>query len=116
MSHTVKVKLNLTDKALIKSVAKKLGYEFMESAQRGDISGSGVKLPGWQFPVVIGATGECAFDNYNGKWGNIEELNKFQAHYGAEKTRIEAARMGYEVSEYFNAETNDIELTINVGE
>lgn len=116
MSHTVKVKLNLKDRELIKAVAKKLGIEFMEAAQRGDISGCGIKLPKWQYPVVISATGECAYDNYNGNWGNIEELNKFQAHYGAEKTRIEAARMGYEVTEYFNAETNDIELTVNVGE
>lgn len=116
MSHTVKVTLNLRDKATILAVAKKLGYKCEEGQQRGDVRGLGVYLPGWQYPVIINeATGECAYDNYNGNWGKIEELNKFTAHYGAEKTRVEALRMGYEVNEHYNEVTSDIELTINVG-
>lgn len=118
MSHTVKVKVNMTDKSLIIAVAKKLGYHCEEGRHRqygGEQEGLGISLPGWRFPVVIQDNGEMAYDNFNGNWGSMEEFNKFQAHYGAEKVRSEALRMGYEVTESYNEQTSDIELTINVG-
>ena len=119
MSHTVTVKTDLKDKSVIVSVCKKLGLEITQEGGRlfgGQESGMGIKLPGWQYPIVVKEDGSVAYDNYNGRWGAEEELHKLTANYGAEKARIEAARMGYEVHEWFNQETSEIEVSINVGE
>lgn len=49
---------------------------------RGDFS---VKLPGWNYPVVVDATtGEVHYDNYNQAWGKDKELHKLLQEYALE--------------------------------
>lgn len=41
----------------------------------GEASGLSVKLPGWQYPVVVDtAEGSIKYDNYEGRWGDPAEL------------------------------------------
>jgi hypothetical protein len=39
------------------------------------------------------------YDNFEGRWGNNEELQRFLQAYTVEKTRLEARKKGYIVSE-----------------
>jgi len=64
------------------------------------VSGLGIKLPGWKYPIVVDLkTGKVKFDNYNGTWGKAEELNNFQNRYLAATTIAMARRRGLSVKE-----------------
>jgi hypothetical protein len=54
----------------------------------GEATGLLVRLPGWQYPVVIDMlTGSVRFDNYEGHWGDRAELDKFVQRYAVENAR-----------------------------
>ncbi|QDU28683.1 hypothetical protein ETAA8_37860 [Anatilimnocola aggregata] len=77
-------------------------------------AGLGIKLPGWTYPVVCDlSTGQVAFDNYVGRWGEQSKLDALLQMYAVEKAKIEARKKGYTVSEQFLA-SGEIKLTIHV--
>lgn len=112
--------MKLKDKAVILAVCKKLGLECRTDVDVRQFSttehGIEVKLPGWRYPACIKEDGSITYDNYNGAWGAQEEMNKFTAHYGLEKAKVEARRQGFEIFEGVYQEGQDagLELTINV--
>jgi hypothetical protein len=74
-----------------------------------------VELPGWRFPVVCNlAGGTLIFDDYEGRWGNRRELEKFLQMYAVERAKIEARKQGRSVTEQPLAD-GSIKLTIQVG-
>jgi len=44
-------------------------------------SGFAVHLKNWNYNIVIDKEGHASFDNYGGRWGNIDELKKLQEAY-----------------------------------
>lgn len=58
-----------------------------------------VKLPGWQYPVHIDSTGNAHFDNYNGRWGAPETLDRLKQGYATQKAASLARANGYMVRE-----------------
>ncbi len=74
-----------------------------------------MKLPGWNYPVVFDlTTGQVAFDNYNGRWGEQSKLGALLQMYAVEKSKIEARKRGHTVTEQALAD-GSIKLTIQVG-
>ena len=59
------------------------------------------------------ATGGVKFDNFNGRWGQQQELDRFLQAYACEKAKIEARKKGHTVSEQTLAD-GSIKLTIQV--
>ena len=53
------------------------------------------------------------FDNYGGAWGDQKELDRFLQAYAIEKTRIEARKKGYTVTEQ-SLKDGSIKLTVQV--
>ena len=79
-----------------------------------DVTGLLVQLPNWKYPIVCQVeTGEVKFDNYGGKWGAQEELEKFIQSYAVEMTKIEARKKGHTVSEQ-QLQDGSVKLTIQV--
>ena len=79
------------------------------------VEGLGIQLPGWKYPVVANIeTGQLQFDNYVGRWGKQEHLNRFLQIYAVEKATIEARRKGHTVTEQ-PLDDGSIKLTVNVG-
>ncbi|EMB13653.1 hypothetical protein RE6C_05599 [Rhodopirellula europaea 6C] len=75
-----------------------------------------MQLRDWRYPVVFDlSTGETRFDNYQGYWGNQQHLNDFLQAYAVEKTKLEARRKGYSVTER-SLEDGRIQLSVNVGD
>jgi len=73
-----------------------------------------VQLPGWQYPVVCDlASGHVKFDNFNERWGAQRELDRFLQAYACERTRIEARKKGYSVTEQ-PLQDGSIKLTIQL--
>jgi len=119
MSHIVTVKTRLHDPAAIAAACRRLGLaEPVQGTARlfgGEAAGLLVRLPGWRYPVVVDtATGEVRFDNYEGRWGERQHLDRFLQLYAVEKCRIEARKKGLQVSEQTLAD-GSIRLSISEG-
>jgi hypothetical protein len=72
-------------------------------------------LPGWQYPVVADlAAGQIRYDNFEGRWGEQQHLDRFLQAYACEKAKIEARRKGHAVTEQQLAD-GSIKLVIQVG-
>ncbi len=118
MSHTMNIKTEIKDLDALKTACERLGLKTEKGTFRlyqTQETGTAVYLPGWSYPVVIKDDGQIAYDDYNGRWGNIEELHKLTAYYGLEKAKAEAWKQGYSVTEGYDETTEELTLTINVG-
>ena len=118
MSHIVQIKTEVKDVDAVQAACRRLGIEAATvdtfnvfGVQR---QGLGVKLKGWNYPVVINTTtGALDYDNYNGSWGKQEELDSFLQAYAVEKAIYEAQKGGYSVYEE-TLDDGSIKLNISV--
>ncbi len=63
-----------------------------------NLKGTIVHLPGWSMPVIINTeTGELLYDNHNGNWGDIKQLNKFTQLYSVHAATLAAKKKGWTV-------------------
>ena len=104
MSHLVTIQTKIHDPAAVAAACQrlKLPAPVQGTAElfSGSASGLIIQLPAWQYPVVADTlSGMLQYDNYGGQWGHQEELDRFIQSYAVEKTRIEARKRGYAVSE-----------------
>jgi hypothetical protein len=105
MSHIVSIQTKVRDQAAVMAACQRLGLiapvQGTAKLYSGEATGLLVQLPGWQYPVVIDlASGELRYDNFSGRWGAQEQLDRFLQHYAIEKTKLEARKKGYQVSEH----------------
>ena len=124
MSHMVEITTEVRDEAAVHSACSRL---HLPRAARGSFqlyssteTGLGIELPHWKYPVVATSdesgrlTGQLRFDNYNGRWGSQEFLDRFLQTYAVEKAKIEARKKGHSVVEQ-RLDNGSIKLTVNVG-
>src|SRR5204863_2000296 len=104
MSHIVKIKCALRDQIAIAATCRRLGLaarvEGTAQLFSGEECGLIVQFPGWTYPAVIDVTtGDVRCDTYEGKWGDVRNLHEFLQIYAVEKSKIEARKKGYSVTE-----------------
>jgi hypothetical protein len=104
VSHIVRIQTQVRDATAVQAACARLGLAQPEAGEfqlfSGTATGLAVKLPDWRYPLVCRTEcGELAYDNYQGAWGDETELQKFLQAYAVEKTRLEARRQGYAVTE-----------------
>ena len=118
MSHVVQIQTQVRDPAAVFAACERLQlpppthgkFKMFEDF----VTGLGVQLPGWKYPVVCDTTtGQVKFDDYRGAWGNRVSLDRFLQAYAVERTRSEARRQGHTVTEQPLAD-GSIKLTIQV--
>ena len=119
MSHVVTVQTKVRDPAALAAACQRLGLAApvpgTARLYSGDATGLLVQLPGWRYPVVLDtATGEVRYDNFEGRWGEHQHLDRLLQIYAVERTRIEARKKGYQVSEQALAD-GSIRLQIHEG-
>ena len=119
MSHVVQIQTQVRDASAVRAGCRRLGLaepvEGEFKLYRQTVSGLGVRLHQWKYPVVFDlVTGESKFDNFDGHWGKQERLDEFLQAYAVEKTKIESRRRGYAVTEQ-TQEDGSIKLTVQVG-
>lgn len=119
MSHIVSVKSQVKDAAALAAACWRLNLAepVRETVElfSGQATGLAVRLPNWQYPVVIDvAEGVVQLDNYDGHWGDIREYERLVQMYAVERTKIEARRHGHTVSET-TLEDGSIKLQIHEG-
>lgn len=104
MSHVVQIATQVRDAVAVRKACDRLGLDDPVEGEvklfSKTVSGLSVQLAKWRYPVVFDLnTGESKFDNYQGYWGNQKELDQFLQAYAVEKTKLEARRKGYSVTE-----------------
>lgn len=119
MSHVVQIQTEVRDPVAIRAACGRLslGEPVWEEVRLFSSSAVGwtVRLLGWRYPAVCDvAAGKISYDNYEGRWGDPQQLDKFMQSYSVEKARIEARLRGHTVTEQSLAD-GSIKLTIQVG-
>ena len=119
MSHIVEIQTEVRDPVAIEAACGRLKLPPpVQGTHRlfgGEVVGLGVELPGWKYPVVCDtASGQLRYDNYQGRWGQKEELGKFLQAYAIEKVKLEARRRGSVCTEQQLAD-GAVKLTVQVG-
>jgi hypothetical protein len=104
LSHVVSIRTQIKDAAAVQAACSRLGLAPAQAGSftlfSGTENGLGVQLPGWTYPVVCQLqTGELHYDNFEGRWGEQAQLDRFLQAYAVEKARLEARKQGYSVIE-----------------
>jgi hypothetical protein len=118
VSHIVSIKTEVRDAAAVRAACQRLGLpqpvHGTTQLFSGEVTGLAVELPNWRYPAVCDTeTGQVQYDNYNGRWGDQEHLDRFLQAYAVEKARIEARKKGHSVTEQ-QLQDGSIKVTIQV--
>jgi hypothetical protein len=119
VSHIVQIQTEIRDLVAIQAACGRLSLPEPVFGETKLFSSSAVgwavRLPEWQYPVVCDVTtAKIAFDNFEGRWGDPKQLDRFLQGYTVEKARIEARRKGLTITEQ-SLTDGSIKLTIQVG-
>jgi len=119
VSHVVEIKTEVKDAAAVRAACQRLRLEQPAHGTArlfsGEATGLIVNLPDWKYAVVFDtSTGEAKYDNYNGRWGEQQQLDRFLQIYAVEATKIQARTKGHSVTEQQLAD-GSIKLTVQVG-
>ena len=119
MSHVVKIETQIRDINAVRQacVCLKLEPPVHNTFElyNSSVTGWGVYLRDWKYPIVCKTdTGEIAYDNFGGRWGNAQRLDEFRQRYVIEKTKIESRRQGHTSTEKL-LEDGSVRVTINTG-
>lgn len=75
-----------------------------------------VNLAGWKYPVIIKEDGKLVYDNHEGHWGNIREVDKLLSHYGEEVVMHQMIELeGHHLQDRQVHADGTVELTIAIG-
>jgi hypothetical protein len=104
MSHIVRLQTKIHDPAAVAAACQRLNLapprHGTAQLYSGEAEGLIVQLPGWQYPIVIDTlSGVIRYDNFQGYWGDQEQLDRFLQLYAVERAKLEAHKKGYTVSE-----------------
>lgn len=119
MSHIVEIKTEVRDADAVFSACQRLRLSKpVQGTHRlfsGEASGLGVQFPGWRYPAICQLdTGEIRYDDYGGRWGERQHLDRFLQAYAIEKAKLECRREGHSCTEQQLAD-GSVKLNINVG-
>ena len=99
MSHTVSVKIELRDTAVLRRAVESLNGRWLGHGEQilyeTRETGEAFRLPGWTYPLVKRSDDTLAYDDYHGSWGNVADLDRLKARYAIEAARQEAANQGW---------------------
>jgi hypothetical protein len=118
VSHIVSIKTEIRDAAAVRAACQHLQLPAPVHGTTklfsGEVTGLAVELPDWRYPAVCDTeTGQVHYDNYGGRWGDQQYLDRFIQRYAVEKARIESRRRGHTLTEQALPD-GAIKLTIQV--
>ena len=104
MSHIVTLETKIYDPAAVAAACQRLNLDPPQHGTvqlySGEAEGLMVQLPGWQYSIVINTlSGIVRYDNFEGRWGEQQHLDRFLQLYAVERAKLEARKKGYIVSE-----------------
>jgi hypothetical protein len=108
MSHTVTVDVKMKDRAALIKAAEAMGAQVIGEGNHNLYSSShtglGIKLTGWQFPVVVTEDGVIHYDDFNGRWGNPNDIKTLTDDYAMRVVEAECENLGWYTEKQENGE------------
>jgi hypothetical protein len=91
LSHIVQIRTEIRDPEAVAAACRRLGLpEPVHGTARmfeGEATGLLITLPDWDYPAVVNtSTGQIAYDNFGGLWGDPKHLDRFQQGYAVENS------------------------------
>lgn len=98
-SHTVKIKTEFNSPPAFGQAAIAMGGTIIGVGEHKLYSsketGFAITLPSWRFPIILRESGDLAYDDYHGDWGDVHDLDRLKEHYAIEAARSAAAAQGW---------------------
>jgi hypothetical protein len=99
-SHTVRVAVELRDADALAAAVAALGGQWLGQGEhalyeRPEV-GLGFRLAGWRYPLVLRADGTLAYDDYQGRWGRVADLDRLQGEYTLALAERRCADLGWQ--------------------
>lgn len=118
MSHTVAIQTEVRDPAAVQAACRRLGLTSPQQGTHrlfsGEATGLAVQLPAWRYPVVCDlSNGKTHYDNFGGRWGEQQQLDRFIQAYAVEMAKLQSRRAGHTVTEQ-TLPDGSIKLTVQV--
>jgi hypothetical protein len=104
VSHTTTIELEIKSLSALATACRETAtpYEELTSVRLFDgtlIEDCFAFTPqGWRFPVAA-KNGQLKYDNYEGAWGDVAELNRVKQRYAVNVQKEAARSRGYRVRE-----------------
>lgn len=100
-SHTVRVKVDFTDADALRAAVRALNWKWLGQGKHqlygsNAATGHAFQIPNWRFPCVLDAAGELHYDDYNGNWGNVADLEQLRAAYLSTRVETAASLLGWQ--------------------
>lgn len=99
MSTLIKVKQAVKNVPAFEAACERLGLELKApgtyNVWNRPTKGRGLRLPGWKYDIVVEEGGTIAYDNHNGGWGKMTELDALMQQYGLTSLEAEARQYGH---------------------
>lgn len=99
MSHTVTVDIKIKNREAAIKAAQAMGAQVIGEGHHrlfsSEHDGLAIKFPKWNYPVVIGKEGEVYYDNYNGAWGSMTDLETLKDNYATLAVQAECENLGW---------------------
>jgi len=118
LSHIVHIQTEIRHATAIRAACRRLDLDQPEEGTfklfSGEATGVAVKLPDWRYPLVCNTdSGQVKYDNFEGRWGDQKELDRFMQAYAVEQATLVARRRGHSTTEQ-TLPDGSIKLTIQV--
>lgn len=102
MSHTCTVKAEYADlDALHRAVLAMGGSIVPGTAHKlygSEEIGNAFQLHGWRYPIVVRADGTLAYDDFQGAWGKVSDLERLKAEYMVTVAQASAEALGWQTT------------------
>jgi hypothetical protein len=98
-SHTATIKCAFNNPDALAAAVDAMGGKYLGRGIHklfgsNKAEGLGFTLPGWRYPLV--ANGEAlSYDDYNGSWGNVQDIERLKAEYSYRVAEQAAMAQGW---------------------
>ncbi len=101
MSHTASVQVHFRDREALADACRELGFAlehgsvtfYDQQAYSGDV----IRLPGWQYPIVVETPETVRMDHFEGRWGDIAHFHRLKQTYAVHASVRAVERTGRRV-------------------
>lgn len=100
MSHTAQIAADYSHtealERAVRAIGGHLGGQGTHCLYGSRETGMAIVLPGWNYPIVVRADNTLAYDDFNGAWGNVSDLDRLHEEYSWALTEIAAQSIGWQ--------------------
>ena len=101
MSHTASVQVHFRDREALADACRELGFPFEQGSvafyDQLTYSGDVIRLPGWQYPIVVESPETVHMDHFEGRWGDIAHFQRLKHTYAVHASIRTVERTGRRV-------------------